>query len=192
MEKTLKEFESSVNKLVQEFAKKQDFDFKFFVRDDYTQTACFGDILYFSLSDMYYDLKTKQPKGRITEWQEETLNDKDITYENYCLELQEKAKKKLYPQWEKINETQTCVCLVFENEEEVDREYYCEDCIEDEVKKRRKEYLLKQRKLPIDKRDKRFITFDYACYATDDIEETYFAECKNCDNVLFSRPLELE
>ncbi len=91
MEKTLKEFESSANKLVQEFAKKHNLELSFFMDNNCTGPVCFNvDAYYFNLRDIYFDLKTNQPKDRITDWHEKTIEEKSISYEMYCVKLDKK------------------------------------------------------------------------------------------------------
>lgn len=77
--------EKATMDIVKAFEKKQDMYFQFFVADDVTGIACFGDILYFNISDICYDVFSKQPKGLIVEWLEDCLeNEKQtINYQSY-------------------------------------------------------------------------------------------------------------
>lgn len=78
--------EKATMDIVKAFEKKQDMYFQFFVADDFTGIACFGDILYFNISDICHDVFTEQPKGLIVEWLEDCMeNEKQtINYQSYC------------------------------------------------------------------------------------------------------------
>lgn len=73
MEKTLKNFKKASVALVEAFAEKQDLDFEHFIGDDPAGVACFSWFYSFNISDIYHDMKTNQPKGLITEWFYEDL-----------------------------------------------------------------------------------------------------------------------
>lgn len=61
---------------------------------------------------------------------------------------------------------------------------YCVDCIKHAVNKERRDYLLHQRSLPIDKRDKEFSKFRKV--RSDDFESEYPLHCNNCNSHLYT------
>jgi len=75
------------------------------------------------------------------------------------------------------------VCWVTEDENDSDGDY-CHDCIENEVKKRRKEYLLGQRKLPVTERDDEFTKFDWTYNYGGGYEKESFLHCDECGRQL--------
>lgn len=93
----IKNLETAIEALIQSFCEKQECDFEFAVGDDITGILCFGYTYYFSLSDVYYDIKTNQPKGQIFNWQDDNLEYQDenkfINYEAYSNGLRYKDLK---------------------------------------------------------------------------------------------------
>ncbi len=85
--KSISEIDRAIGKMIAEFEIKQESNFEFFVGDNPTGIASFGDILCFNISDIYYDLKSNQPKGRIIEWLYESLEHENqtINYRSYCM-----------------------------------------------------------------------------------------------------------
>lgn len=81
--------EKATMDIVKAFEKKQEMYFQFFVADDVTGIACFGDVLYFNISDICHDIFTEQPKGLIVEWLEDCLDNPELTinYQSYCMGL---------------------------------------------------------------------------------------------------------
>lgn len=75
------------------------------------------------------------------------------------------------------------VCWVTENDSDSDGDY-CHDCIEKEVRKRRKEYLLEQQAFPIDKRDDEFTKFDWTYNYGGGYESESFSHCDECGKQL--------
>ena len=86
---TLKEeFEAAAHKIIKAFEKKQDLEFQFFVGDDVTDIAFFGDVDFFNFSDIYHDITTDQPKGLIKEWLYDKMDGENyINYKAYCMGL---------------------------------------------------------------------------------------------------------
>ena len=64
---------------IRKFEKKHDCRFEYAVSDDLTGIISFGDIYFFHISDIIFDIDTNQPKGLIFEW----IND--------CVENEEKT-----------------------------------------------------------------------------------------------------
>lgn len=89
MNELKKNLEYSINEIIETFEKKQGLTFDFFVSDDCIGIAHFGDILYFNVSDICYDIFTNQPKGLICHWLYDSVDnkDKDINYKSYCMGL---------------------------------------------------------------------------------------------------------
>jgi len=91
MSKYIPQFERSTALLVEMFCKKQDVEVDFIVADDITGIYAIGDN-FFSLSDIYFDLKEDKPKGLIFEWQNyliewniENNSNCNINYSSYCM-----------------------------------------------------------------------------------------------------------
>jgi len=94
MSKFLKDFERSTNLLVEMFCKKQECEVDHIVADDITGVYAIGDN-FFSLSDIYYDMKENKPKGLIFEWQNylsdinmsigDNVEKCFINYDSYCM-----------------------------------------------------------------------------------------------------------
>jgi len=85
--KLKEELESIVSKIVDEFCKKNDLTFEFWVADDITGTACFDYDQFYNLSDICFDLFTNQPNFRISEWLQKSLdnNNFEVNYQSYCM-----------------------------------------------------------------------------------------------------------
>jgi hypothetical protein len=86
-------FEQAASVLIESFCKKQDVYVDYIVVDDITGIYCIGDA-YLTLSDIYHDMKTNQPKGAIIDWFWESVefktNNPDgvyINYNSYCMGL---------------------------------------------------------------------------------------------------------
>lgn len=90
-----KQLKNAVNEIIKAFEEKQEMNFEFFVDDDITGIACFGDVLYLNISDIWYDLLTEQPKGLIIDWIYDCLENenKTINYRSYSMGLRFKALK---------------------------------------------------------------------------------------------------
>ncbi len=95
--KSVEIFEQAVKNLVDEFAKKQELSYSFTVADNPTNAVFFGDYI-FDLSEIYHDLKTNQPKGRILDYCDFCMNlhnsnDKEKKtipdYKSYCMGITE-------------------------------------------------------------------------------------------------------
>lgn len=86
--KIIEDFKSQATLIIKAFEKKQDLNFEFFINDDVIGIATFGDVYCINVSDIIFDLETKQTKGLIIDWLYETLDQKDkedyINYQSYC------------------------------------------------------------------------------------------------------------
>lgn len=93
----LKNFEVAVDRLLIEFCEKHDLSYKFSVGNDSVDVFLISNY-FFSLSDIYFDLKSNQPKGKIIEWYDYLLdNEVNINYYHYCMGLRkEQLIKKVY------------------------------------------------------------------------------------------------
>ena len=85
--KVIENVNKAIEELVNVFCEKQDLDFDFWVVDNPTTTASFNSMYFFSLDDIYFDIKTKQPKHRIIEYQDKCVdnNNFNVNYYSYCL-----------------------------------------------------------------------------------------------------------
>jgi hypothetical protein len=72
------------NDLVQEFCKKQECDCDKVVEQDIFVGAVLIADCYFTFSDIFHDLNTNQPKGKIFEWYWKQLDKKQwVNYKTY-------------------------------------------------------------------------------------------------------------
>ena len=92
MNKLIEQYESICNKILKRFAKKQELDFDGWVGNNIGGIASFGGQYFFGIHDIVLDLKTKQKKGFILEWQNDMVrysNSKPrkqtINYKSYTL-----------------------------------------------------------------------------------------------------------
>ncbi len=88
--KIISELDRAIGRMIAEFEIKQDFHFSSFIGDDCLGLVCFDDYYTFSVSDILYDLKTKQEKGKIIEYFNDSLDayqegKKHINYRSYCM-----------------------------------------------------------------------------------------------------------
>lgn len=89
MAKYLKDFERSTALLIEMFCKKHETELDHIIADQICGTYAIGDN-YFSLDDIYHDLKTDQPKGQIFEWQNACIDayfqgiTENINYRSWC------------------------------------------------------------------------------------------------------------
>lgn len=90
----LRAFEVAVDKLLMEFCEKHDLTYEFSVGNDSVDVFLISDY-FFSLSDIYFDLKSNQPKGKIIEWYDYLLdNEVEISYYAYCKGLRKELLTK--------------------------------------------------------------------------------------------------
>jgi len=89
--KYITDFERSTALLVEMFCKKQDTYVDYIVGGDVTGVYAIGDN-FFSLGDIYYDLKENKSKGLIFEWQNHVIDwnlnnnsNCSINYSSYCM-----------------------------------------------------------------------------------------------------------
>ena len=95
-----RQYEFVCNEWVQKFCNKQQIDFDGWVGDEIGGIASFACQYFFNLSDIILDLKTKQPKGNILNWQSEDVdfnmfneNQKHINYKSYTMGLRHEQLK---------------------------------------------------------------------------------------------------
>ena len=87
-----KQYDSICNEIVDMFARKHSLDFDGWVSDEVGGIAVFSTQYFFSMSDIIFDLQTKQKKWFILEWQtvgaeyhSRTGSDKSINYRSYAM-----------------------------------------------------------------------------------------------------------
>ena len=97
-----KQYEFVCNEWVQKFCNKQDIEFDGWVGEEVGGIASFCCQYFFNLSEIIFDLKTKQPKHLILTWQSDEVdfnmdkdseNQKYITYPNYTMGLRHEQLK---------------------------------------------------------------------------------------------------
>lgn len=88
---TIEKYEKSVMQVIDEFCKKQDCDFEYWVGDIVGEICVFGDN-FFNFTDVYLDLINKAPAGLIFEWQNSDIEfninrkkPKHINYRSYIM-----------------------------------------------------------------------------------------------------------
>lgn len=97
----LDNYDAVCNDIVTKFSNKQGLEFDGWVADEVGGIAGFALQYFFNISDIILDLKTKQPKGFILEWQSDGVdynmfNEKQeyINYKSYISGLRYKDLKK--------------------------------------------------------------------------------------------------
>lgn len=79
-----KKLDKILKKYIKKFEKKHGLTFEFAVSDDFMDVICFGDVFFFSINDIIYDIDTKQPKDLIIDWLYDSINqDKHINFYSY-------------------------------------------------------------------------------------------------------------
>ena len=87
-------FEVAVDRLLIEFCEKHDLSYEFSVGEDSIDVFLISDY-FFSLSDIYFDIKSNQPQGKIIEWHDYILeNEVNINYYSYCMGLRKEQLSK--------------------------------------------------------------------------------------------------
>ena len=98
IEKLKKEYDKVINDFIKLFEEKQGVCFEYWIADNIGGIACFGDILFFNLDDIVYDLTSNQPKGQIIDWVYESIYNEDakLNYYSYSkgLKFSDLKKKK--------------------------------------------------------------------------------------------------
>lgn len=88
MVKEIKNYDKAIVDIIDVFCKKQDVEFSYSVGGLF----CFIEQYFFSIHDIIFDLKSKQKKGTILEWDNYLVNTNigsskhpyTISYEAYC------------------------------------------------------------------------------------------------------------
>lgn len=65
-------YDNACNEIIEEFCKKQEIEFDYWVSDKVGGIASFSETWYFDIYDILYDLTSNQPKGTILRWQDES------------------------------------------------------------------------------------------------------------------------
>lgn len=72
-----KTLEAALKEYIRRFEKKHGLSFEHAVSDDLTGVICFGDVFFFHISDIIYDIDNKLPKGLIIDWLYSNLDNQD-------------------------------------------------------------------------------------------------------------------
>ena len=92
----LRDFEVAVDSLIMEFFENHYLSYDFCVCNDSIDVFSISHF-FFSLSDIYFDLKSNQPKGKIIQWYDYLLdNEVEISYYAYCKGLRKEQLSKKY------------------------------------------------------------------------------------------------
>lgn len=80
---------SVLKEYIRKFEEKHDCRFEYAVSDDLTGIISFGDIYFFHISDIIFDIDTNQPKGLIFEWMSDCAENqhKIINFRSYAMGL---------------------------------------------------------------------------------------------------------
>jgi hypothetical protein len=73
MKKLINRYEKVIDEYVRLFEKKHGLELEFWVSDNKTGVAAFGDIYYFNVSDIIYDIENELPKNFICQWLEDSV-----------------------------------------------------------------------------------------------------------------------
>ena len=73
MKKLKERYEAIVDEYIRLFEKKHGLELEFWVSDDKTGIVCFGDINFFHVSDIMYDIDNELPQGLIIQWIEDCV-----------------------------------------------------------------------------------------------------------------------
>lgn len=71
--KLLKRYYELCTAIINEFCKKQDLEFDYWIGEQIGETGCFGLNYYFNFTDIIYDLAEDAPKGLICDWQNDYI-----------------------------------------------------------------------------------------------------------------------
>lgn len=72
-----KQLDHILREYIRLFEEKHDAGFEFAVQDDLTGVICFGDVLYFHISDIIYDIDNDLPRHLIIEWLYDSIDFSD-------------------------------------------------------------------------------------------------------------------
>jgi hypothetical protein len=88
------EYNRICNAYVDEFVKKQGYEFDYWVSSEVGGIASFIEQYYFNMEDIAYDMNNNKPKGKIFSWQDYNIkNDTQWTYSQYCKGLRKRHKQ---------------------------------------------------------------------------------------------------
>ncbi|NJL75308.1 MAG: hypothetical protein HC892_10020 [Saprospiraceae bacterium] len=94
-----KQYNAIIEKYVKKFCNKQGFDFDHLGLNDSVGIMFFDDYYAFSLDDIRLDIDSKQPKGLIIQYYNDSVEyyPKIINYKSYCMGLRFKNLSDLRP-----------------------------------------------------------------------------------------------
>lgn len=69
------ELEEILKSYIRKFEAKHDVEMQYAVDDDITGVLDFGDIYFFNVTDVIYDIDHDLPKGLILQWAEDSVDD---------------------------------------------------------------------------------------------------------------------
>jgi len=88
------EYERICNAYIDEFVKKQGYEFDYWVSGQIGGVASFIEQYYFNMDDITYDMNNNKSKGKIFSWQDYNIkNDTQWTYSQYCKGLRKRHKQ---------------------------------------------------------------------------------------------------
>lgn len=84
-EYVISKYESACQRLVREFCYKQGVEFDFWLGDEIGSCFSVNCDAVLTLSDILFDLKTNQPKGKIFNWYwSQVSQENPVSYKKYC------------------------------------------------------------------------------------------------------------
>lgn len=69
------ELEEILKSYIRKFEEKHEIDMQYAVDDDITGVLDFGDIYFFNVTDVIYDIDHDLPKGLILQWAKDSVDD---------------------------------------------------------------------------------------------------------------------
>ena len=90
--KLISDYEQACNEIAMLFANKQGLSWNGWVADEVGSIGDFSGMYYFGISEMVLDIRTNQPKGLITQWQDDNVEHEQnfINYYSYTKGLRHK------------------------------------------------------------------------------------------------------
>jgi hypothetical protein len=73
MKKLKDRYEAIIDEYIRLFEKKHGLELEFWVSENKTGIACFGDVYFFHISDIIYDIDNELPEDLIIQWLEDTI-----------------------------------------------------------------------------------------------------------------------
>ena len=90
MKNLQKQYEKVCKQYVDEFCKKQNLEFDYWVCDLVGDVSSYNSTYFFNFSDIVWDINSNQEAGRIKEWYWESLDDTEKALSYYSWTIKNK------------------------------------------------------------------------------------------------------